>query len=974
MKISIYAATLLLGASLIQGCGGSNTGDKTPVKEDKTIQGAILDHALSGDSNSFFDGFVWDFGSSIVDWWNNDGETQQVQALNDQLSALVDESSSATEFTRKGLKITVEYVVKEYFPIAEGYLLKKDWGDHNNQYLYEVLMDSSATLVGYMDDFYNAGTSYFNAPANRAVALADQRTLIQKIIDEIYNIISKMMLDFFTFGTNDVIVLDSNDTSAKIDPNQTFSFVDADIAGKEYYVASEQYMTVTFKDDGLSGYGDIGYGVGANFTSSVSGGELFINMDGEYEVAMKYKDPGYCIATEMTDTSDGSKYPAFWFSNSDVYDKATNLTTAESLCYIHSTEYTAKVIAKDGDLEPIKDNRVSHTPVATAGTSTMVNSLINGVDNTATVTDAKYFARKMRHGIFSIYTTNGQTHTLQATETEKVTRELLPLAASSAIALDDMLTGAYDASVAFQKEVNSDLNNSMTDINNRVDALIIATGKAMDNTNSGTNYHGTATTVYGDTVDFKAKNVNISLLSNSANADIEIKITSDGTAGRTADIMLSTNVTTTLFGNGEVKFSEIDATSSSSYIGGSDYKLNIKSMKYTRVNGLMQFTGDGYLGNTSRLTLDNYKVFATFQENPEIKLLTFSVDADGSISTPTHRKFTGNLLFDGKNTNNSRMNGTLIGINEEPKITGVIKTSLNGADITNWISDNNSTADAGALDNIGSQSYSMDVNITKPNKSVSANMLVKRDDAKDTWTYVMQNVAVNDENLHMFIDNVYLVQNGANTLVQTFEKLALNGLGLNSDINALVNFGWDVASDFSKIGVRGLNITMKPASGNVTVKATINVLNNGSTMSADLNSSYDYDTTHLTSLGNFATVVDASSGKNIYDNSFTTHGVIKVDNKYDYLYALSYTDAAQDMLFTSKDSNYQMGFRMTDNLISGGDSYGVLATFKMNQTYDVMEQLQLRNRDNNPLGIYVRSEDPLKIKFADKVEEYIYLY
>ena len=285
-----------------------------------------------------------------------------------------------------------------------------------------------------------------------------------------------------------------------------------------------------------------------------------------------------------------------------------------------------------------------------------------------------------------------------------------------------------------------------------------------------------------------------------------------------------------------------------------------------------------------------------------------------------------------------------------------------------------SASDAGDLNNIGDQSYSMNVEITQPAKSVQADMLVKRDDTAKTWTYMMKDLAVSDANLNLTTQSIYLVQNGDNTLVETFKKLALNGLGLDSDINALVNFGWDVASDFSKIGVKGLHLTMKPKSGDVALNATINVLNNGNTMSADLNSSYDYAATHLTSIGDFSTVVDTSSGKNVYDNSFTTHGMIKVDDKYDYNYALAYTNAQQDMLFTSKDSSYQMGFRMTDSLISGGDSYGVKATFTMNDTLDVMEKMVLTNTSNEELGVYDRSKDKLKVKFADNVEEYMYLY
>jgi hypothetical protein len=387
----------------------------------------------------------------------------------------------------------------------------------------------------------------------------------------------------------------------------------------------------------------------------------------------------------------------------------------------------------------------------------------------------------------------------------------------------------------------------------------------------------------------------------------------------------------------------------------------------------MNLTGDGFLGTTSRLDFNSYKVLATFTENPTIALQKFSVTADGSIDTQSGRTFNGTLVFDGNDASNSNMNGVLTGINDEPTINGIIKTSLSSKDITTWVSANNEI-NTGTLNDAGNQSYSMDVTITKPGKSVKANMLVQRDDTAKTWTYLMNNLLLSDANVNMSIDRVYLVQNGDNTLAKTFEKLAINGLGTNSDINAMVNFGWDVASDFSKIGIKGLNLTMKPASGDVAVKSTINVLNNGTTMSANMNTTYDYATTHLTTQGDFSTVVDSSSGTNSYTNTFTTAGVIKVDNKFNYNYAISYNDAVQDMLFTTADSSYQMGFRITNNAIIGGDSYGVLATFIMNDTYDVLENMQLQNNANELLGHYDHAKDKLQIMFADDTKEYMYLY
>ena len=994
MKLSLTAAALIAATMSFQGCGG---GDET-VTTVATIPPPLAtqnDETATSEnsSSSFFEGLgidssVTDIGSSIYNWFTSD-DTEEEEAKSDLTSTLSDLALSNTleVFVKNGLDVSVTYVITNYTPtFSQSWLLDNDWGDNDDQYLYESLYDSSSTLVGYFTGFYNdtVGSSSSSAPARATEIEEKQNDWIDKIIDEIYNIIQELIASYFS-STPEIIEVPVDDNSPKIDPNQTFAFEASDIEGEVYYVASQQYMSVTFKPDGLSGYGDIGYGVGASFTSYVSGGELFIDMSGVYEVALRYKDPGYCLVTEMTDTSDGSKYPAYWFSDKAVYDKADSVSTAESLCYIHSTEYAPKVIAKDGKLELILEERAGHSPV-TGTTIAKVSALVDGVDNTATVKDSKYFARKMRHGVFTIYTTNEQTHTLQATETEKINRELLPLVAASALGMQELMGGAYDASIAFQEEVNRDLDAPVTEVNERLDALITATSQAMDRTTSENNYHGISnTTSYGDIVDFTATNIQSAcgmafFLCNKATADVKMTITNPADNGRVADVVFTTEIETSIVGDSAVDFSQVDVGQAVNYISGTDYNLNISDFTYERSNGLMSIKGDGFLGNASKLSFDSYDILATFTEEPALELIKFSATIDGSVTTTAGRVFNGQLVFDGENTNNSKMDGILIGINDEPKIVGVIKTSLSSEEITEWVATHESvsTADAGDLDNIGDQSYSMNVEIAQNDKNVTADMLVKRDDSLQTWTYMMQNLSVSDANGAMTTESIYLIQNGENTIVESLEKIALNGLSADSGMTGMIDFGWDVASDFDKIGVEGLNIVMKTdpndTAKNATIAATVHVFNSGATMSADMVSSYDYGLTHVTSKGNFQTTVDATSGTNAYTNTFTTTGSIISDGTFDYLYEDSYTDAAQYILFTSKDSVYQMGFILKGAEIQGGDSYGVVAEFIMSESYDTLEVMKLRNRDENPLGIYNRLEDALKIKFADGVEEYMYLY
>jgi len=985
MKLSLIASTLLVTAITFQGCGSDSQEDTPPPK--KTLDQVIFEESTDSLLDTIKNMFSSDSDESATT------SEDRAEELDTMLSDLANNTGSVEEFTQKALDITVLYVVNEYafFDVAKDYLLDDDWEYENkrNLTLSEYIYLSSATIVGYIEDYYEEATNGgFFAPA-RGIFSDSTSDILDKIIDELYNILLELAGEYSfeslwdsLFPTPDVIVPPEDGTYTKIDPNQDFEFTANDINSKAYFVASEQYMTVTFENDGLSGYGDIGYGIGADFTSDLNGDGTFsiIMNDVEYILTMKYRDPDYCTATEMLDTKNGVTYPAYWFTNETVYEEASNVTTAESLCHIHSTEYEAKEIAKDGVLEAIADEREGHLPV-TGSTSEIVNALVDGVDNSADVTDAKYFARKMRHGVFSIYTTNGQTHTLQATENEKITRELLPLAASSALGMEELMTGAYDSSVAFQDEVNRDLNNSVTEVNNRFDALITATSEAMDRTTSENGYHGVATTSYGDIVDFKATNIQSAcglafFLCNTATADITMTITNPEDNGRVADVLFTTEIETSIVGNSAVDFSEVDAGQANNYIGGSDYNLNISNFNYQRSNGLMTMKGDGFLGNDSKLTIDTYDILATFSESPELQLLKFSALIDGSVTTVAGRSFVGNLLFDGENTNNSKMDGTLIGINEEPKIVGVVRTSLSSEEITAWVSEHDSISaeDAGDLDNIGDQSYSMDVVVSKDDKNVSADMLVKRDTSKDTWTYLMKDLAVSDNNGNMLASKIYLIQKGANTLAQTLEKVAMNGTTLDSDMNRLINLGWDVASDFDEIGIEGLKITMKPDSGDVIINSTINVLNNGTKMSATMQSSYDYATTHINSDGNFSTVVTEENGENIYNNTFEIAGSIIVDSLFDYSYSVDYTDSEQLILFTRKDSNYQMGFKLTQNAVVGGDSYGVLADFVMNDSYDVLEAMKVKDSSDSLLGEYNRTVNSLQIEFTDDVKEYMYLY
>ncbi len=924
---------------------------------------SIFDSIFGGDSSDTTtqdDSSWFDFSS----WFGSD-TTSDTVSLVGNLKELATNADSREQFLVDGIDYSVEYVVRNYFPdFMYNTLMSLDFLKGEN------LIETSSTLAGYMGSLYD---SYFNSTSapQRAAAVVEEKSLVQLIIDEIYNIIMEWLWPSADVVTPPVVI----DPSEMIDPSipVDFNSVGLDLKSKVFYVASSTYMTITMDDVENKGRGEIGFGVGEDFTYNVNGdGTLDIDMAGIYKVDMTYYDPNYCVAVEMLDTETQETYDAYWFFDEDVYNSASNLKLAEQKCFLRKKGYTAPVVAKDGKLEPIQDERAGHSPVVGSSTADTVSALVNGVSNLANISDAKYFARKMRHGVFSIYTTNGQTDTLQATETEKIKRELLPLVASSGLGLEELMTAGYDSSIAFQDEVNRDLDGSFTEINGRLDELITAISVAIDNTS--TTQDGKATTpTYGDKVVIHAVVKSVNFFKNEGTADVTMTITNPADNGRNSSIIFTTEVTGKAFGSGDISFSEISAGQNNNYLSSSEYNLNVKTFSYTKSTGNMNFSGDGYLGTASKFNINTYTIKAVFPYDT-LALESVTATVDGKITTAAGRKFDGVLVFDGADNSNNKMDGTLVGINNEPTITGVVNTTLNTDDISQWYTSTNTTEQV--VNNLGDQSYSMKVKITSKDKkkTASTDMLVQRDTAADKWYYNLNNLDVTDEYGNMKASSIYFVQNGSSTISETLDKLIQSGISLDADLNSMINLGWDMSSDFSEIGIENLAIVMKPASGNVTVKSTVHVNNQGSTMSADMVSTYDYAKTHLSATGDFTTVVDASSGKNVYSNTFTTKGSIVEDLRFNYNYAIDYNDNRQYVLFTRKDSDYQMGFLMNDAEILGGDSYGIVAKFFMNDTYDVLEGMELRNTNDNPLGIYNRSENPLQIIFVDGVKEYMYLY
>lgn len=624
--------------------------------------------------------------------------------LTSKVLQFVDNTNSFEDFSDNALASILDYAIETYVPsFLQSYVKDSDL-------LSLQTLLTNPLIVDALRDFYTQDNSNNSKSTQYALAKTAQETLLD-IVTAILGEIKNLIWDFLGFDSKDNNESNDSEGNYTVDPNAPVGFSIEMLQGKTFYVISSVAdMEVEMNADGLSGSGAMGF-ISMDFTDFVDADlklQMQTSLMGDFTMEMTYRDPNYCIASKAIQLSTGEVFESYWFSNEEETDNAGSVREAKALCHIHSAEFNDTAVTIDeGEITPIDDIRDGHTPQTAQGTENVVDALFD-IETVASYTDAKYFVRQLRHGPFSIYTTNEQDHTLQAKETENVLRELMPLGISSGLNMKTLLTDAFDISLAFQEEIDKDLNGTFNAMNPRLTALANAANVAMQNTMDSASIssggYGASTSSYGDKVEFRITNMDTNiclvffLCESSVSADVFMKVSNAGTQGNTANILFQTRINATSMDINSVNFSQVDSPAGQvNKITGNGYDLDITYFRFHRGSGTLDLKGSGSieeLGNVTprtKVVLSSYSTRVFLAEQGTLNFVFRSINAalQGTISTKAGKTFDGTLYFDGFDTKSNEMNGTLTDNVSNINIVGNVKSSLSFNDIDTWINGHN---------------------------------------------------------------------------------------------------------------------------------------------------------------------------------------------------------------------------------------------------------------------------------------------
>lgn len=1031
-------------------------------------------------------------------------------AVEEEIHALALSSSNARGFTQRALLIVLPEVADAYVPESlREYVFSADIFSLAN-------LSADETIKGYLERYYEE----VNAPAARAAARSGDSgdAFVSDLLLNLYDTLKDMIFGWINnFFSSDSGLIDENDDGSEIyvpKNDAPIEFTLNMLAGKSFYVISSKAdMTVEMSADGLSGSGSMGL-ISMDFTDYISTEGLMISTElmGDWTIDIKYLDEGYCIAADAI-SEGGDVYESYWFSNASDEAQVTTLRSAKRLCYAHAVagEEPQEQIIDEGEVTPIADLRAGHQPQSAENVTATVEALMTQ-SASVDLEDAKYFARNMRSGPLSLYTTNGQTHDLMSLETENVMRELMPQGMSSALNMKALLEESYALSTDFQMEVTGDLNETINGFNARMQALAESASIAMDNAMSSDNYYGSHTSSYGDKVEFAAGNLDVNiclvffLCESSVDGDAFFQVSNPGTDGNSAHVAFQTHFEATSMDINAISFNRVISTNSVNTISGNGYALNLSGFLFDRNNGTLDLEGMGNMSsNTSPATVANIERFdmrVYVQEQGSLNFVPQAISAalDGTVATVKGRHFNGKLYFDAQSTQNNELNGTLIGAADEPTLQGSFKTSLSFDDIDLWVNgrddvnfdrgmpylvdangniellssltnfgrieaktferfDNRYECEANedgtyscsdpfdrvhktvrflaedellllntntgenyvvaieniknyslstivlldkadrtfnklgefdydqaeisnirvvsaninepyTIDTIGEHSYSMDMVVTKADQYLSANMLMKNSESQKTWEYYVRDLEARDDFGTIKAERIYISQNGENQLAPLLDELMQASFNVEFDVEAMMNYGWEQLSPFNAVEIDGFELYVNGSLATAAIKSDLGFANMQEYYSADMNLSYAYGETEITSL------IDATVTLNNptpFESSFNASGTIKAADHPDYSYEVDYTGAEQNLLLTREDTGYQMGFIVVGERASGVDSYGVHADFVMNEDLTVLEKMDIKD-GGNIVGQFDRASNPYEINYSGGDMEYLYLY
>ncbi len=616
-------------------------------------------------------------------------------ALEDEIHTLALSSPSARRFTQNTLLLVLPEVVENYVPDSlQEYVLSADVFSLAN-------LSADETLKGYLENYYEM----VNSPAARAAARSGETgdAFVSDLLVNLYDTLKDMFFgwinNFFSSGDG---LIDENDDEGEIyipKNDAPIEFTLAMLENKNFYVISSVAdMTVEMSSDGLSGSGAMGL-ISMDFTDYISTEGLLISTElmGDWIIDIKYLDEGYCIAADAI-SEGGDVYESYWFTNASDEAQVTTLRSAKRLCYAHAAagEEPQEQIIDEGEVTPIADLRDGHHPQSAESATATLNALMRQ-SVSVNLEDAKYFARNMRSGPLSLYSTNGQTDDLMSLETENIMRELMPQGMSSALNMKALLEESYALSTDFQMEVTEDLNETITGFNARMQALAESASIAMDQALNADNYYGSHISPYGDKVEFAAGNLDINicfvffLCESSVDGDAYFQVTNPGTDGNSATIAFQTHFEATSMDINAIAFNRVVSSNNVNTINGTGYALNLSGFLFNRYDGTLDLEGMGSI--TSQTTpptvanIDRFDMRVYVQEQGSLNFVpnAINVALDGTVSSAKGRNFDGRLYFDAQTTQNNELNGTLVGAADEPTLQGSFKTSLSFEDIDLWI-------------------------------------------------------------------------------------------------------------------------------------------------------------------------------------------------------------------------------------------------------------------------------------------------
>jgi hypothetical protein len=636
--------------------------------------------------------------------------------------------------------------------------------------------------------------------------------------------------------------------------------------------------------------------------------------------------------------------------------------------------------------------RDDHAPQEGTGAKEITDKLLSNA-GASDLTDAKYFVRQLKKSALKTYTTNGSKNTVQEEQMSLVSKNIFPVAAKMMGTTKGLIDESMRVALDFSDDVNSDLKQSVSDMSSRLESIANTLGYVINPDNiqdQNDAYVSKKTTSFGDEVGFAAYNVDIDICiffcSSSGTADVAMWVSNSGSDGNSADIELKSAVKATGMSIEEMDFRRVESSDSSNSFNGNGYTLNMDSFSFVRTSMYdaelkMTMSGEifGQDNPNTKAHIESLILTVQLEQTSasyDFKLISSKVEIDGEIDGKSGANFDGKMFLDGSSKNN--LEGVIT--KDEIKMDGSMQVDISVDEIRNWLTVNNHTID---INDQNGRNFNMDATVTKGSQSMKADMLMLRNTSKDTWSYTLTNIALENGDELITAKKLYLVESGDNRFSTEIND-ALNGAYANVESgDDFFGISWSSFDTLQNVDLDTLNLQAKDALGNL-IKLGLNLDISKSDTAVDMNfdASYQYIDTLITAKADIDTSVTSSDTSTIFSTDFTLEGKVKNPLVPEMRYNIqeSQTDATHKvryLYFEQGDERYQMGYKMDitegeEVTLTGADSYGVLCDIVMDKDAQDIQTLTLKNRAEERLGSFDSEQDASNINFNDGSSDYLY--